>query len=190
MAENIKEDSGKKKKTSRKKIVIIVLILMILAAGGSAAYLFILSKNPVKISTSDLPVEMVAFCFEKLPSLYETLLALNEEITLTQNEITRIGNVGSTYPDQKKIADSETKSWAANLTALKKSQAEFEKQIEILYVSYRVNPETGQVLMDEKKDALKEKVDVVVTQSKTMTDKLRAIAEARSFFEKTRDRIF
>jgi flagellar basal body-associated protein FliL len=184
------KDDGKKKKSLGKKLLVLFLILAVLAAIAIPAYLLFMSKKPAKIQTSTLPVEIIAFCFEKLPDLYATFLSLDEEIRLTQKEIKRIQMVGETYPEQKKIADAELKGWTSNLNTLTKIMTDFEKELQVFYVSYRVNTETGQTLMDEKKEALKQNVEAVIAQSKTLTDKLRAINEAKSFFEKTRDRLF
>ncbi|MBU1169576.1 MAG: hypothetical protein KKD44_08435 [Proteobacteria bacterium] len=186
---NTKETEPKeKKKGSRKKVLLLVLLLLVLVCGVVVVYILFFSKKPAVITTSHLPKEIIVFSFDELPGLYEKLLSLNEEIILTQKEIDRIETVATTYPDQRKIADTEKKSWTVNLAALNKCLTDFEKQMEMLYVSYQVNPETGKTLMDEKKDDLEKTVETVVNQSKTMTDKLRAIENAKSFIEKTKDK--
>lgn len=183
-----KDTKKKAKKSSRKKMILALVLTVALALSGAAVYLFLMGNKPAVMETIDLPPEIVAFSFERLPDAYAMLVSLDEEIRRTEGEIARISAVGETYPDQKKIAEAEAKAWTANLSALTKIRSEFEKQIEMLYVSVTVNPETGQALIDEKKDEFLKKTEAVIVQSKTLTDKLRAIDEARSFFEKTRDR--
>jgi flagellar basal body-associated protein FliL len=183
-----KDTKKKAKKASRNKLIMALVIGMVIVLSGAAVYLFLMSKKPATLDAIALPPEIVLFSFERLPDAYGMLVTLDEEIRRTEAEIARISAVGETYPDQKKIADAESKAWTANLSALSKIRTEFEKQIEMMYVSVQVNPETGQALIDEKKDEILKKTEAVIVQSKTMTDKLRAIDEARSFFEKTRDR--
>lgn len=185
-----KENVQGKKRSPAKKLLILFIVLIVVSSVSIPAYLFFVSKKPASIRTSTLPAEIISFCFNKLPDLYTSLLALDEEIRLTQREIDRINAVGDTYPDQKKIAENELKGWTGNLKALTKCMTDYEKELQVLYVSFRVNTESGKALMDKSKEPLNQKVETVITQSKTLTDKLRAIDEARSFFEKTRDRLF
>lgn len=187
---NTKKGSSDKKGSPKKKILIIVLILILLVSGITVAYFLWFTDKPQHFANSELPQEIIAFSFVHLPELYGEISALDEEITYNKNEMDRIETVGNTYPDQKKIADTELKTWSANLAALTKCRLEFEKELKMIYVSYQVNPESGQALMDEKKEPLKSLVDPVVTQSKTLTDKLRAIEEAKGFLEKTTDKLF
>lgn len=184
MTLNTGKSDSPKKKSSKKKTILILFGLLFLVSAGGAGYVFYLKNTPAKVPSSELPVEIIAFSYKQLPDLYQAILSLDEEISYTEKEMERIRKVGQTYPDQKKITDGELKAWTANLSALNKSRIAFEKELKALYVSYRVNAETGQALIDEKKDGLKTMAEQVVSQSKTLTDKLRAIEEARGFIEK------
>lgn len=183
------ETTKKGKKTSKKKTILILFAVLFLVSAAGGGYVVYLKNTPEQIPSSELPVEIISFAFKNHPDLYQAILDLDEEITYTQNEIDRIGNVGKTYPDQQKIAETEKKAWTANLSSLTKCRIDFEKQLKALYVTYRVNPETGQAMIDEKKEALTTMVEQVVTQSKTLTDKLRAIEDAKGFIEKFTDKL-
>lgn len=183
-----KKDSSGNKKKSKNKLIIILLVITLLVSGLAAGYFLFLKDQPASFENSELPNEIVAFAYARLPDLYSEIAAIDDEISYTKREINRIETVGKTYPDQVKIADTELKTWNANLASLDKCRIEFEKQLKMLYVSYQVNPETGQALMDEKTEPLKSLVDPVVTASKVLTDKLRVIDAAKGFIEKITDK--
>jgi len=188
--ENQTEGSGAPKKKSSFKIILIVfMVFLLLAAAGSGGVFFLLNKK-AGIVKSALPPEIMSFLEKQLPELYSSFAILDEEIVLTDNEMIRIAKIGDTFPEQKKIADTEYKIWESNMKTLQKGQADFEKEIQIFYVSYQVNPETGKTLMDEKRDSLKQNLESLVTGSKPLTDKLRELEAKKPFFQRTLDKLF
>jgi flagellar basal body-associated protein FliL len=189
-SENKTEESGTpKKKSSLKIILVVILILLLLAAAGAGGVFFLLTQK-AGIVKSTLPPEILSFLQKQLPELYSSFAILDEEIVLTDNEMIRIAKIGDTFPEQKKIADTEYKIWESNMKALQKGQADFEKEIQVFYVSYQVNPETGKTLMDEKRDALKQNLESLVTSSKPLTDKLRELEAKKPFLQRTIDKLF
>ncbi|MFA6012147.1 MAG: hypothetical protein WC799_19305 [Desulfobacteraceae bacterium] len=189
-SENQTEASGSKNKKSSFKIILIVfLILLLLTAAGAGGVFFLLNKK-AGIVKSALPPEILSFLEKQLPELYSSFAILDEEIVLTDNEMIRIAKIGDTFPEQKKIADTEYKIWESNMKALQKGQADFEKEIQVFYVSYQVNPETGKSLMDEKRDSLKQNLESLVTSSKPLTDKLRELEAKKPFLQRTLDKLF
>ena len=181
------KDSGSKKSPA-KKTLLVITVLFLITAGGGAIWFFLSSKTPEIIENSTLPPEILYFTYQRLPDAYLVLAKLSQEITLTENEMARITLIGDNYPDQKKIADIENRAWAGNLSTLKKGLDDVEKEIRVFYVTYQVNSATGKTLIDEKKDALKQTMESLVTGSKTMTDKLREREAGKSFFQRTRER--
>jgi len=189
-SENQTEESGTpKKKSSLKIILVVILILLLLAAAGTGGVFFLLTQK-AGIVKSALPPEILSFLQTQLPELNSSFAILDEEIVLTDNEMIRIAKIGDTFPEQKKIADTEYKIWESNMKALQKGQADFEKEIQVFYVSYQVNPETGKTLMDEKRDALKQNLESLVTSSKPLTDKLRELEAKKPFLQRTIDKLF
>ncbi len=184
--------SGKKKKGKPilKKLLIILLILGLLSGGGFFGYLYLHTKQQEVIPKSDLPEEILRLTYKIMPEIHADVVTISEEIIFTENEIKRIENIEKKNPDQKKITDTEKKLWDKNLKELNKFRLKHEKEIRDIYVSYRVNTETGLKLIDEKKEELKKSSNEVLKPSKKLTDKIRAIEEAKSFMDKLKEKVF
>ncbi len=147
-----------KKKFLFKKLIILLLIPGILGGGGFFAYTKFFSGSgtkdsrvylPVTLSHVTLPQEMLAFCFARMPELYDALVAYDGEMDLFEAEIARIDAVGTKYPDQEKIADGQKKVWDKEMQSLKKSFEKLEKPIKETFVLFQVNPTAGQEKIDQ-----------------------------------------
>ena len=146
------------KKGLFKKLIILLLILGLLGGGGFFAYtkFFLSSDNqndqgyqPVTLAHVSLPEEMLAFCFARMPDLYDALVAFNGEMDLFEAEIARIDAVSAKYPDQKKIADGQKKLWEKGKDSLRKTFEKLEKPIKETFVLFQVNQVAGQEKIDE-----------------------------------------
>lgn len=124
-----------------------------------------------------------------MPQVHAGVRAISDEIVLTENEIIRLEEIEKNFPDQGKITKAEKKVWDKNFSSLTKFLEKHEKEIQTLYVSYRVNQETGQILIDEKKEALSTASGNIVESSKILTDKIRALEEAKSLLDKAKESI-
>jgi len=141
----------KKKRFSIKKLIFILLILG--AVGGSGYFVYTRyfagpepgtrAYKPTPLAHVKLPPEMLAFTFEHFPDLYDALVAFNGEVILFESEISRIEAVGSQYPEQKKIADSQKTVWEKGKNTLLKTFAKLEKPIKETFVLYQVNTPRG-----------------------------------------------
>lgn len=145
----------KKKRLSIKKLIFIVLILGVLGGGGYFAYSYFFGAsssksgpaprvyNPVPLAHVNLPPEMLAFTFNQIPNLYDALVAFNGQMDLFEGEILRIEAVGTQYPEQKKIVDSQKKVWEKGKNTLLKAFTKLEKPIKETFVLYQVNKTRG-----------------------------------------------
>lgn len=147
-----------KKKSMLKKMIFLLLILGILGGGGFFAYTKFFAGSgtedgqvyqSVTLAHVNLPEEMLAFCFARIPDLYDALVAFNGEMDLFEAEIARIDAVGSKYADQKKIADGQKKIWVKGMQSLKKSFEKLEKPIKETFVLYQVNQGAGREKIDQ-----------------------------------------
>ncbi len=190
---NTEMDPDKKKKKKKKvnfpfkKFAIIFLIIVFLTGGALAGYYFFFADKPGQVEKSALPEEILIFTFNVMPLVHSGIISVSDEIVITEKEIIRINEIEKNFPDQEKITNSEKKIWDKNLLILTKFLEKHEKEIQNLYVSYRVNHETGQKLIDEQKDALVEASTEIITPSKVLTDKIRIIEDAKTFFDKVKD---
>lgn len=140
-----------------KKLIILLLILGILGGGGFFVYTKFLSSDnqndlgyqPGTLTHVSLPGEILAFCFARMPDLYDALVAFNGEMDLFEAEIARIDAVATKYPDQKKIADGQKKIWEKGKDSLKKTFEKLEKPIKETFVLFQVNQAAGQEKIDE-----------------------------------------
>lgn len=177
----------KKRKLPFKKFLFFFLTIVLLAGGGAAAYYFYFTDKPGEIEKSGLSKEILVFTFNFMPAVHTDIKSLNDEIIITEKEIERIKEIEKTYPDQEKITTSEKKIWDKNLLTLTTFLVKQEKEIKDIYVSYQVNKETGQKLIDEKKEALATASTEVITPSTVLTEKIRAIEAAKGFLDKIKD---
>ena len=184
------EESARPKKRSLFKPILLVVCLLLLSAAAATGWVYYMLNRETPILKSNLAPETLSFLKRQMPELYAGFALLDEEIVLTYNEMTRIEKIAEAFPEQKKIPDTEYKIWESSMKSLQKGQADFEKNIQIIFVSYQVNPETGQALMEEKRDALKENLDNLVSASKPLTDKLRELEAKKPYIQRMKARIF
>lgn len=177
----------KKRKIPFKKIFIFFLIITLLVGGGAAVFYIYFTDKPGEIKKSGLSKEILVFTFNFMPGVHTGIKSLNDEIIITEKEIERIKEIEKEYPDQEKITTSEKKIWDKNLLILTSFLVKQEKEIKDIYVSYQVNKETGQKLVDEKKEALATASTEVITPSTVLTEKIKAIEAAKGFLDKIKD---
>lgn len=177
----------KKRKIPFKKILFFFMIVLLLTGGGAAIYYLYFTDKPGEIEKSGLSKEILVFTFNFMPEVHTGIKSINDEVIITEKEIERIKEIEKTYPDQEKITTSEKKIWDKNLLTLTTFLVKQEKEIKDIYVSYQVNKETGQKLIDEKKEALATASIEVITPSTVLTEKIKAIEAAKGFLDKIKD---
>lgn len=177
----------KKRKVPFKKFFIFFLIIILLAGSGAAVFYIYFTDKPGEIKKSGLSKEILIFTFNLMPEVHTGIKSINDEIIITEKEIERIKEIEKEYPDQEKITTSEKKIWDKNLLTLTTFLLKQEKEIKDIYVSYQVNKETGQKLIDEKKEALATASTEVITPSTVLTEKIKAIEAAKGFLDKIKD---
>lgn len=171
-----------KNKSLLKKLIILLVILGALGGGGFFAYTKFFSGSgtqdgriyqPITLSHVTLPQEMLAFCFARMPELYHALVAFNTEMALFEAEIARIDAVGTKYPDQKKIADSQKKVWNKGMQSLKKSFEKLEKPIKETFVLFQVNQAAGQEKIDQTAEQMIQAARDALEKSQEQTAPLK-----------------
>ena len=171
-----------KKKSSLKKLIILLFILGILGGGGFFAYTKFFSGSgtqggrgyqPVPLTHVTLPDEMLAFCFVRMPELYDALVAFNGEMDLFEAEIARIDAVATKYPDQKRIADGQKKVWNKGMQSLKKSFEKLEKPIRETFVLFQVNRAQGQEKIDQTAEQMIQDANEALEKSQELTAPLK-----------------
>ena len=177
------ESDGKKpkKKSLLKKLIIIFLLLGILGGGGFFAYMKFFSGGGKDgrvyqkgtLAHVNLPEEMLKFCFNRMPDLYDFLLAFDVEAGLYEAEITRIEEISAKYPDQQKIADAQKKVWEKGKATLEKAFEKLEKPIKETYVLFQVNEEKGQEKVEASAGQLAQAAKEALEKSNELTAPLK-----------------
>jgi hypothetical protein len=171
-----------KKKSLIKKLIILFVILGVLGGGGFFAYTKFFSSSgtgdgpvyqSVPLAYVTLPDEMLAFCFTRMPELYEALVAYNTEMNLLDAEIARIDGVATKYPAQKKIADGEKKVWDKGMQSLKKSFEKLEKPIKETFVLFQVNQAQGQEKIDQTAEQMIQAANEALEKARELTAPLK-----------------
>jgi len=171
-----------KKKSLLKKLIILLLILGILGGSGFFAYSKFFSGSStedgrvyqaVPLAHVTLPDEMLAFCFDRMPELYDALVAFNTGMVLFDAEIARIDAVGTKYPDQKKIAASQKKVWDKGMQSLKKSFEKLEKPIKETFVLFQVNQTQGQEKIDQTTEEMIQAANQALEKARELTAPLK-----------------
>lgn len=176
------KEAKPKKKSLVKKLIFLFLILAILGGGGFFAYTKFFSGSdtgdsrvykPVVLAHVTLPEEMLQFCFASMPGLYDALVAFNQEMQLFESEIARIDDVGTKYPDQKKIAYGQKKVWNKGMQSLKKIFEKLEKPIKETFVLYQVNQTQGQEKIDQTAEQMIQAANDALDKAREQTAPLK-----------------
>ncbi|MCD4719623.1 MAG: hypothetical protein K8S13_07140 [Desulfobacula sp.] len=179
------EPEKKKKKLPSKKLIFIALLILI-AVGASSYIVYTLyftpkDSNPqnatykkLELKHINLPEEMLRFSFDYFPDLYVALILFNSEMTLFDKEIARIDAIAQKYPDQKKIADKEKKTWGKAKNTLQKAFLKIEKSVKTTYVLFRVNKEQGLTQIEAKSKELTELAQSALAPARELTQKLKS----------------
>lgn len=183
--QDAKPEKKPKKKFSIKKLIFILLMLAAIVGAGFTVYLLYFSGGGsddqpppykhVMLNHVKLPKEILEFSFHHLPDLYTALVAYNNEIIVLDAEIARIQAIGTQYPDQKNIADKETKVWEKTRTGLEKSFLKIEKTVKETYVLFRVNQEQGLAVVKETALELAKTANDALTPVQEMTQKIKTV---------------
>ena len=177
------ESDGKKpeKKSFLKKLIIIFLLLGILGGGGFFAYMKFFSGGGKDgrvyqkgtLAHVSLPEEMLKFCFNRMPDLYDFLLAYDAEAGMYEAEIIRIEQIAAKYPDQQKIAEAQKKVWEKGKATLVKSFEKLEKPIKETYVLFQVNEVKGQEKVEASARQLAQAAKEALEKSNELTASLK-----------------
>ena len=182
--EKTKPEKKKKKRFSKKLIIIVLLVLM--AIGGSSYIVYTLYFNPKNYSSQNaiygklelkhinLPEEMLKFSFDYFPDLYPALIIYNSEMNLFDQEIARIDAIAQKYPDQKKIADKEKKTWEKAKDTLQKSFLKIEKPVKATYVLFRVNKEQGLSQIEVMSEEMTQLAHSALASAQELTQRLKS----------------
>jgi len=159
----------------------IFILLVLLAVGVSAAVvykIYFTKKSDEKVYIKQdlqniiLAEEVIRFSYDFIPEVYNSMILFNNQIILLENEIKRLSALGEQFPDQIKISEKEMKSLEKEKTKLKQTYEKLEKRVESLYVSYRVNQETGIQQIEEQKKDIIESVNNALAPSLELTRRL------------------
>jgi hypothetical protein len=187
------EDKPSKKKKIFgiiKKLIKILLILSILSAGGYFGYKYFKangekysSKTLINVKSNDIKLK---FAFENIREIYSGIVKIDSEIVLIDNEIERINKIETDYPKQKKITSSEKKIWNKIRKKLVKVLEKVELNLEIIFVTYNVNPEKGLKIIKKTNNNLKKLIEDVLGYSKAQTQNITTKKDV-SFFQKIKN---
>lgn len=181
------ESPGEKTPSSRssklrkrlKHIILAMLVLAILAGGGFAGYTFFLNKETGRhyvkkeLSHITLPPEMMKFCFENLPDLFDEFQRFSLEMTRLDDEIQRIEAIAAAYPDQSAIADKEKKIWTNARTRSLKNFEKIENRVRQIYVTFQINRETGTARLDQERPELLQQTTEILEPVLALTDRIQ-----------------
>lgn len=189
MAKEKQKQQSPPKKTRVKKIIIILICLAVIGGGGFAGYLFFFNTKGGVLPHVNLDTAVMAYTYSHMPDVYTELDSLNTDILLIDKEIARIQAIAKKYPDQQKITDAQIKQWESILKEHNKAIDAMEKTISEIYVSYRVDPQTGETLIQENKNDLIQTARDALNAAKPMTDKLKEIEASRPFWDKLLEKV-
>ncbi|MCK5696315.1 MAG: hypothetical protein KAH62_06945 [Desulfobacula sp.] len=183
-SEEIKPEKKKKKLPSKKLIIIALLVLIAVGASSYVVYnLYFTAKDPnsqnatykkVELKHINLPEEMLRFSFDYFPDLYVAMIIFNSEINLFDKEIARIDAIAQKYPNQKKIAEKERKTWEKAKNTLQKTFLKIEKPVKATYVLFRVNKEQGLSQIEAQSEELTALAQSALTLAQELTQKLKS----------------
>ncbi|MBF0113340.1 MAG: hypothetical protein HQK74_11505 [Desulfamplus sp.] len=181
---------NKKLKFLSKKLIFVMLALISLGVAGFVVYKIYFTKKDVKkvervyvkkeLPNIILAEEIIRFTYDFIPEFYDSSVLFNDEIITIENEIKRLDALGKQFPDQIKIAEKEIKVLEKEKSKLKQTYEKLEKKVEALYVSYRVNQESGFQQIQEQKNEIVASAKDALTPVLGLTKRIHLMSEAES----------
>ncbi|ACN15284.1 hypothetical protein HRM2_21860 [Desulforapulum autotrophicum HRM2] len=166
-----------------KYIIIAMLVLCVLVGGGFAGYTFFLNKETGRhyvekeLAHITLPPEMMKFCFQNLPDLFDEFQRFSLEMTRLDREIQRIEAIAAAYPDQSSIADKEKKIWTSARTRSLKNFEKIESRVRQIYVTFQINLETGTTRLDQERPELLQQTTEIIKPILALTDRIKTTGQ-------------
>ncbi|MBF0379148.1 MAG: hypothetical protein HQK72_16960 [Desulfamplus sp.] len=165
VADNLPQTTEKKKrKLFSKKIFFIMLVFISVGIASFVVYKIYFTKKVTQVVKREyikkelpniiLAEEVIRFSFDLLPEFYDSTIIFNDSVIALENEVKRLNELGKQFPDQIKIAEKEIKVIEKENTKLKQTYEKLEKKVEALYVSYKVNQESGIKQIEEQKNEI------------------------------------
>ncbi|MBF0201813.1 MAG: hypothetical protein HQK66_10985 [Desulfamplus sp.] len=177
-----KKKSGWKKFFNKKAILFIFLSHVAVSIAGFVVYKIYFQDGTIEdiyvekeMPNVDLPPEILKFSYVFLRVFYDSLVLFDNEVTLMEKEIERIADLGEQYPDQKNIADKEIRVWEKEKESLIKSYERLIKNLEAIFVSYRVNMDNGLELIEDQREDMVLRARDALTASMALTERLKLI---------------
>ncbi|MBF0572985.1 MAG: hypothetical protein HQK69_04415 [Desulfamplus sp.] len=165
VTDNLSETAAKKKrKFLSKKIIFVILVFISVGVAAFVVYKIYFTKKVPQVVKREyvkkelpniiLAEEVIRFSFDLLPEFYDAAIIFNDSLITLESEIKRLNEIGKQFPDQIKIAEKEIKVIEKEKTKLKQTYDKLEKKVEALYVSYKVNQESGIKQIEEQKNEI------------------------------------
>ncbi|MBF0228894.1 MAG: hypothetical protein HQK63_04790 [Desulfamplus sp.] len=189
----------KKRKFFSKKLLFIMLVFISVGVAAFVVYkIYFIPKNTQGVkreyAKKELPniilaEEVVRFSFDLLPEFYDSTIIFNDSVIALENEVKRLNELGKQFPDQIKIAEKEIKIIEKEKTKLKQTYEKLEKKVEALYVSYKVNQESGIKQIEEQRNEIFTSSKDALAPVLELTKRIYAMSAAESkepegFFKK------
>ncbi len=136
-------------------IVAILFILIFITIGLGASYVGVKlwwAKNQPRsqLTATKVSADVLHWSFRQLPELYSKTIALDDMISLLDNELQRLKELGKEYPDQQEIVAEESANLKEKRDELTAVLVETAKSIESIYVAYKIDVRKGQSKIGSK----------------------------------------
>ena len=165
--------------------ILLFVVIGLLLAGCNAPK----NQNSLKNLTHiKLNKDIIQFTFENIPRIYSGLVSIDNEIMLIENEFERLKEIENQYPRQLKIVAIEEANWINIKRSLLDDLETLEKNIERLYVTYMVNKDKGNALIEEKSETIITAIDTALNISTPDTTRLKPVPK-KSFVARIKDKI-
>ncbi|MCP3925743.1 MAG: hypothetical protein GY714_24505 [Desulfobacterales bacterium] len=193
----IEETTAEEEKPKRKdiigiiiKVLIYSIILSVISVAAYFGFKYYKStgekyseKTLINVKSNESKLK---FSFDNLRKVYKGIIKIDKEIVLIDEEIERINKIETDYPNQKKITAAEKKIWKKVKKKLIKVLAKVEQTLEIIFVTYKVNPEKGMKIINKNNGNLENMINEVLVFSNEQTATLKLNKE-QTFFEKIKN---
>jgi hypothetical protein len=164
---------------------VLMLAAALLAAGCNSSEQ---QKPQVDLSKVQLRGDIVVFSYRVVPRIYSGLVKIDDELLLIDEELQRLKKIETDYPRQRGVVIAEKKNWISLRKDLVKALDKLKKEIEKIYVTYLVNKEKGEALIDQKSDAILAVINSSLDETSPYTNRLRPPPVKQSFLDKIKSK--
>lgn len=164
-------------------LIAMVLVLSLAGGGGFWAYTTYFKRKPIqtKLTSQKVKEEVVQFTNDYVSrALYHNLITIDGIVVMLDKELKRLKRIGTKFPNQRGIINSQTKELSTARDKLAKAMATVTASLEKMYVIWLVDRARGISEINSQKGTLTRRLADAIRDESLLIGRIRSNPEAAS----------